>query len=579
MSNKKKSSLLGRLFSFLRMRHIKIGSKFLLAFMVSVVLFVGATITVFIQLNEVKSDVDKIRETSQLAIDLGEISMLLERKDVIIFNYLSSLLPLHIENYEEAQKQSNSLLEKVRKHLTSDDEIKNYDQIKKNIDEIDDIFLNELSEVIESGGDPDSIKSRVGSRKARAALMIEELIESGEMQQENSVKNANASMEQSQIILIVANVISIIAGIVIMLLITRMVYSNLNRVVQVTQEISEGNLVIENIDYVGKDEIGLLSEATNTLKSNMQQVISKVSDASELVNESSEGLSTSAREVKLGSEQMVMTMEELASGSERQADSAQNLSEKMGQFVESVNQSQQKGEEIALSTEGVLELTASGSQLMNESVEQMRKIDTIVSDAVKKVQGLDEKSEEISTLVEVVKDIADQTNLLALNAAIEAARAGEHGQGFAVVADEVRKLAVEVTDSVQGITTIVDTIQTETADVVQSLSSGYEEVEAGISQIDKTGESFGTIDQSITTMVGSVQGISDQLKSIASGSNQMSELISEIAAVSEQAAAGVEQTTASSEETSSAMDEISNSAEKLSQLAEELQNEIAVFKV
>src|SRR5690625_2879164 len=109
MSNKEKSSLFGRLFNFLKMRHIKIGSKFLLAFMVSVVLFVGATVTVFIQLNEVKSDVDKIQETSQLAIDLGEISMLLEQKDVIIFNYLSSLLPIHIDNYEEAQKQSNSL--------------------------------------------------------------------------------------------------------------------------------------------------------------------------------------------------------------------------------------------------------------------------------------------------------------------------------------------------------------------------------------------------------------------------------------------------------------------------------------
>jgi len=579
MSNKEKSSLFGRLFNFLRMRHIKIGSKFLLAFMVSVVLFVGATVTVFIQLNAVKSDVDKIQETSQLAIDLSEIAKLLERKDVIVFNYIDSLLPVHIENYKDGQERINTLMAIVEEKLTSEEDVKNFESIKNDIEELDEIFLEELSEIVEDGGDPNMIKARISTRKATSTLIINDLIEEWKTEQESSVVGANSSMEQSQIILIVANVVSILAGIVIMLLITRMVYRNLNKVVQVTQEISKGNLITENIDYVGKDEIGLLSEATNTLKNNMQQVISKVSDASELVNESSDGLSTSAREVKLGSEQMVTTMEELATGSERQADSAQNLSEKMGQFVESVNQSQQKGEEIAVSTKGVLELTASGSHLMNESVEQMRKIDTIVSDAVERVQGLDEKSEEISTLVEVVKDIADQTNLLALNAAIEAARAGEHGQGFAVVADEVRKLAVEVTDSVQGITTIVNTIQTETADVVKSLSNGYQEVEAGINQIDKTGESFGTIDQSITTMVDSVQGISNQLKSIASGSNQMNELISEIAAVSEQAAAGVEQTTASSEETSSAMDEISNSAEKLSKLAEDLQNEIAVFKV
>src|SRR5690606_22846435 len=96
----------------------------------------------------------------------------------------------------------------------------------------------------------------------------------------------------------------------------------------------------------------------------------------------------------------------------------------------------------------VLQLTADGTNLMKASVNQMNRIDEIVSDAVNKVQGLDQQSSEISNLVSVIKDIADQTNLLSLNAAIEAARAGEHGQGFAVVAHEVRKLAEQVASSV-----------------------------------------------------------------------------------------------------------------------------------
>src|SRR5699024_7620147 len=148
--------------------------------------------------------------------------------------------------------------------------------------------------------------------------------------------------------------------------------------------------------------------------------------ASEDVTTSSDILMLSSREVKEGSEQMVVTMDQLASGAETQADSATNLSEKMSHFSNSVQASQKDGNTVVQSSEQVITVTNEGAQLMSQSVKQMDKIDEIVSHSVERVVGLDEKSEQISHLVDVVKGIADQTNLLALNAAIEAARAGEH---------------------------------------------------------------------------------------------------------------------------------------------------------
>lgn len=91
----------------------------------------------------------------------------------------------------------------------------------------------------------------------------------------------------------------------------------------------------------------------------------------------------------------------------------------------------------------------------------MKTIHHIVEEAVHKVRSLEQHSQDINKLVQVINGIAEQTNLLSLNAAIEAARAGESGKGFAVVAEEVRKLADGVSDSVQDITRIVGGTQQE----------------------------------------------------------------------------------------------------------------------
>src|SRR5690606_7972636 len=328
-----------------------------------------------------------------------------------------------------------------------------------------------------------------------------------------------------------------------------------------------------------KDEIGLLSNAVNVLQQNMKEIIQKVKDASQAVTSSSELLMHASREVKEGSRQMVVTMDELASGAEAQANSASDLSEKMNVFVGSVQRSQADGEAVVKSSQQVLQLTKQGSALMQESVRQMSEIDHMVSESVEKVLGLDQKSEQISHLVDVVKDIADQTNLLALNAAIEAARAGEHGRGFAVVAEEVRKLAEEVAASVTEITNIVTAIQRETNEVVTTLNNGYKQVQQGTEQIEKTGQSFKTIEYFIQSMVESIDTVAGRLKEIRDESEKMNVLITDIAAVSEEAAAGVEQSSAATQQTSSAMDEISEQAEQLAELAELLEREINVFKL
>ena len=352
----------------------------------------------------------------------------------------------------------------------------------------------------------------------------------------------------------------------------RIVMDRMNRM-------ADGDLSGEPLESRSKDEVGQLVTAVNEMGDNTRRLVNEINVVSGSVTGQSEELTQSATEVKAATYQIATTMYELAAGSEAQASHASDLSQVMESFTLKVEGANEKGERIQRSSEEVLHMTSEGNRLMESSNQQMVKIDQIVQEAVRKIQGLDAQSQEISKLVDVINGIAGQTNLLALNAAIEAARAGEHGKGFAVVAEEVKKLAEQVSVSVTDITSIVESIQYESSSVAEALQGGYEEVEKGTEQIQISNKTFGNINNAVTEMARHIQTVSENLADIMASSQEMGGSVEEIAAITEEAAAGVEQTSASSQQTSSSMEEVAGSAEQLAKLAEELNGLVHQFKI
>ncbi|WP_062051107.1 methyl-accepting chemotaxis protein [Bacillus sp. JCM 19034] len=567
----------------LSLRNVKIGWKYGIVFIFLFILFALSAFIVTKQIQIIGEEIERVERRGTRALQIAELGSLSSEKFIRFARFSYEGKAEFLEEFEDRSTYFIMLEEMLRESMVgvaTEEEFANLDEIKKADLEINSL-LNKIEEAV-NAGDTEATMLYLEEGYALLEHSNQEtmkLIPALNEQQAEAISDAMRSKEVATTVLISAIVLSIIIGGILVFLISRMVSRHLNRVIDISRQVADGNLNVNMIEYDGNDEVSQLGQATNTMITNLRTIISQTSKVSETVNSRSEELNQAANEVNTGTEQVASTMQELTSGAETQANSAVNLTSTMESFLAKIEEANINGEVVSKSSTEVLAVTKNGGQLMEQSVQQMNVIDQIVKDAVQKVKGLDSQTQEISKLVAVINDIAGQTNLLALNAAIEAARAGEHGKGFAVVADEVRKLAEQVSESVSDITTIVSNIQLESTAVATSLQGGYQEVEKGTSQIKTTGETFTEINQSIKQMVQNIETITNNLTNMTEQSEKMKEAIEGISEVSEEAVAGIEQTAASTEQTSSSMEEVAKSSEELSKLAEILNELVQKFKL
>jgi len=234
----------------------------------------------------------------------------------------------------------------------------------------------------------------------------------------------------------------------------------------------------------------------------------------------------------------------------------------MSSTVQQVSEHSQKASE---SSHSAAQAARQGGDVVEQTLSTMRSIAESSRTVAVRIGTLGKSSEEIGKIVAVINDLADQTNLLALNAAIEAARAGEQGRGFAVVADEVRKLAERTTKATQGIAAMIETIQTETRNAVQAIELGSRDVEVGVEKTTASGTALKEIIQ-MSEQVG------DMISQIATAATEQS-------SATEQVNANVTQISNLTQGASSAAEETAKSCAELSTMAFDLQNLVNRFNL
>ena len=245
---------------------------------------------------------------------------------------------------------------------------------------------------------------------------------------------------------------------------------------------SRMNEFIEKIQYAIMD----VRKASHQLETNVQQMVSANRDSVSLGDEQSERTNT-----------VVTAINELGASSSEISTSAGSASEQATRATE---------------------ISVSAREALKFNMQQITTLSRRMKESVDAIHSLDENTQNIGKIVEVIMGITEQTNLLALNAAIEAARAGEAGRGFAVVADEVRSLAQRTSQSAGEIETMISQVREGTRKVVDIINDSQETSEACVASADESTRHMSEIDQVIAQ-------IDDMNHSVASATQQQSQVI------------------------------------------------------
>ena len=562
-------------------KNMKIGQKYITALTVTIVLFLISSVIIFMEYDKIHNSMEEVDVSNVRSVKLTEMGSIFRDKALLLQRYANEKNPQIVEDFNTQEEKFTNFTQELTSEMNSKQEKELFSFIIESDKELNSLFHDEVVPSVDKNSTVllDTTLKKAGIIAPNTVKKLYELRTLVMSEKDAALEEAYSGIGESKVIMIAAIIISSVLGVAILLIINRMISRSLNRVVKTANAISEGKLNAEELTYLGKDEVGQLSLAINNMKNNLASMVGDIRKVSETVTEQSATLSQSSLEVREGSSQIAVTMQDLSAGADQQANSASELNEMMASFTQAIEESNRFGQEVSESSKIVLTKAEEGSALMSDSVQQMKKIYSVVETSVEKVETLKTRSNEISSLVNVIQGIADQTNLLALNAAIEAARAGESGKGFAVVAEEVRKLAVQVSQSLEGISKVVSGIQTESNTIASALNEGYTEVRSGTESIEKTKDSLTALGGQISSMVHNIDRISTNLVEINSKGSEMNQSIENIASISEESAAGVEQTSATIQQSSSVMEEVARNAESLNDLADKLDVLIRKFEV